>query len=300
MTGSLKRRFAGLAITAALSFASQSALALVAEVDSFTIVKSGGVLFQDTFADDVAPPAAPGEFATYLFPVGGISEANGKLGLNAASGPLEPNSGGSLSNVARVTFSTNIVPAESTGLKSNQAFNVSAVFGLLDATSAGDGYGIRLTDRDALGQLGAGTSGDDVIELSINHLADGRQRLQLLRQNFIAGAAPVEIAGFDLLATNYLALYETVELTLTKQDVSTGTIAGSARFFKTDGTSSSPIVFISTADAFHGENWTRAELFASQAPVPEPQTYALLLTGLGLVGWRLRRKSRQAAAARIA
>jgi len=53
--------------------------------------------------------------------------------------------------------------------------------------------------------------------------------------------------------------------------------------------------------AFDGEDWTRGEFFALQAaPIPEPETYAMLFAGLGLVGWQLRRKSRKAGAARIA
>ena len=35
------------------------------------------------------------------------------------------------------------------------------------------------------------------------------------------------------------------------------------------------------------------------APVPEPQTYALLATGLGLIGWRLRKRAQQRAPLRL-
>jgi len=34
-------------------------------------------------------------------------------------------------------------------------------------------------------------------------------------------------------------------------------------------------------------------------PIPEPETYAMMLVGLGLVGWQMRRKMRQSAASRF-
>lgn len=291
MPRALTKRIAKLAAAGALALASHSALALVAELDTFTIVKNGSILFQDTFDDNVAPPAAPGEFATYLFPLGTITESNGKAYLNAAQGALRANAAGALSSVTRATFSTNIVSSEDTGLKSNQTFSVSATYGFLDVMSASDTYGIRLTDRDALGNFGVGSSGDDVIELRISRSDTNATRLQLRRQNFIAGQIDI-VANFN--ATALLTNFENVELKLSKDAVNSNAIKASATFMDLDGLLENQIVnFETTTNAFHGENWTRAEIFASQAPIPEPQTYAMLLTGLALVGWQLQRKSRQ-------
>ncbi len=294
MTRALAKRIAQLAAAGTFALASHSALALVAELDTFTIVKNGATLFQDDFGDGIAPPAAPGiygEFATYLFPVGTITEKNGKAYLNAALGELRTNAQGALSSVTRTTFSTNIVASESTGLKSTQTFSVSATYSFLDVMSEGETYGIRLTDRDALGGLGIGSSGDDVIELRINRSQADITRLQFRRQDFIAHEIEV-VASFN--ATSLLMNYENVELKLIKDVVGSNTIKASATFIDLQGVLENQIVnFESTTDAFHGENWTRAELFASQAPIPEPETYAMLLTGLALVGWQLQRKSRQ-------
>jgi hypothetical protein len=289
MSCRLAKRIAGLTATGVFALASQSALALVAEVDTFTIVKNGSVLFQDTFEDNVAPPTAPGEFATYLFTMSGISEAGGKALLNAAQGEIRPNAVGALSNVTRTTFSTNIVPTETTGLKSNQAFSVSAVFSLLDDTVAADVYGLRLTDRDALGQLGVGTSGDDVVELRISHRASGARQLQFQRQNFLAAGGAIDLISSFTIPGNYFSTYDRVELQLVKSDPGSNEIEANAFFSSSNGLVTQPIAFVNTTAVFNGENWTRAELYAAQAPIPEPQTYAMLIAGLGLIGWKLRR-----------
>lgn len=296
MQRALSKKIASLVTTTVLAIASQSAAALVAEVDEFAIWKNQALLFQDTFSDNVAPPSAPGEFATYLFPVGRITESAGKAYLDAAHGELRANAEGDLSNVTRITFSTNIVPSESTGLKSDQTFQVKARFGLLDNTVAGDTYGIRLTDRDALGQLGADSnSGNDVIELRVNHSATGGRRLQFRTQDFIL--REIDVLSNSTIPTSYFNTYDSVELILTKDNPGSKTISASAAFLSSGGTPAQFVTFSTTVDAFQGENWTRAELFASQAPIPEPETYAMLLTGVALIGWRLRRQARHRIAA---
>lgn len=298
----LSNCLAGVAATGILALASHSAHALIAEVDTFKIVRSGVTLFEDTFSDGVAPPAAPGEFATYLFPRGDFLESNGKLILSPATGPIATNAAGALSSTTRITFSTNIVPDDQlTGLKSNHVFSVSATFALLDNTVAQDSYGIRLTDRDALGLLGLGTSGDDVIELRVNHGANGRT-LQFRRQNFLPGGG-ITVLGSPAMSPDWFDRFEQVELTLEKTNSNSKEISARARLIDADDPNASLTINWptgTTATAFNGEDWTRAEIYASQAPIPEPETYAMLLAGLGLVGWQLRRQARRNAAARIA
>ena len=43
--------------------------------------------------------------------------------------------------------------------------------------------------------------------------------------------------------------------------------------------------FGATAPMFAGTTWVRAGFEAFSAPVPEPETYSMLLAGLGLLGW---------------
>ena len=55
-------------------------------------------------------------------------------------------------------------------------------------------------------------------------------------------------------------------------------------FNTTAGTTISRVTFSSTSNAFETDN------HAYIAAVPEPETYAMLLTGLGLVGFASRRR----------
>jgi len=55
-------------------------------------------------------------------------------------------------------------------------------------------------------------------------------------------------------------------------------------FFTNSGTTISRVTFSSSANAFETDNHSYA------AAVPEPETYAMLLTGLGLVGFASRRR----------
>jgi len=296
----LVKYLSGVAATGIIAVASASAQALIAEVDTFKIVRGGETLFEDTFSDGVAPPVAPGEFATYLFPRGVFLEANGKLILNPATGPITTNAAGALSSTTRITFSTNIVPGdEDTGLKSNHVFSVSATFTLLDNTVAQDSYGIRLTDRDALGQFGGGTSGNDVIELRVSHGTTGSRNLQFRRQNFLDGS--IAVLGSISLETRF-DRYEQIQLILEKAEANSNAISAKAHLIDAEDPDNPYILKWSdlTTSAFNGENWTRAELYAAQAPIPEPETYAMLLAGLGLVGWQLRRRAKRDAASRIA
>jgi hypothetical protein len=57
--------------------------------------------------------------------------------------------------------------------------------------------------------------------------------------------------------------------------LSAGSIVGSDSFSK-------------AGNIFEGETWTRANSAVS-APVPETGSYALMLTGVGVLVWRLRR-----------
>lgn len=73
-------------------------------------------------------------------------------------------------------------------------------------------------------------------------------------------------------------------------------VTGTSRYTFEDGTTTNPIATLTlTSERLGGSGakFTRAELTysaAPTAPVPEPETYAMLLAGLGLMGAIARRR----------
>ncbi len=81
------------------------------------------------------------------------------------------------------------------------------------------------------------------------------------------------------------------------KDLGSGKIYGSFAYLGTEGytyqtiTLSSDAIFDLNAAIDNGdEQWAIGGSFAPTAPIPEPETYALMLAGLGLVGWMAKRR----------
>ena len=80
-------------------------------------------------------------------------------------------------------------------------------------------------------------------------------------------------------------------------DLGSGKLYGSFAYLGTEGytyqtiTLSSDAIFDLNAAIDNGdEQWAIGGSFAPTAPIPEPETYALMLAGLGLVGWMAKRR----------
>ncbi len=80
-------------------------------------------------------------------------------------------------------------------------------------------------------------------------------------------------------------------------DLGSGNLYGSFAYQGTEGyayqtiqLSSYAIADLNAAIASGDDQWAFGGSFAPTAPIPEPETYALMLAGLGLVGWMARRR----------
>ncbi len=80
-------------------------------------------------------------------------------------------------------------------------------------------------------------------------------------------------------------------------DLGSGKLYGSFAYLGTESytyqtiTLSSDAIFDLNAAIDNGdEQWAIGGSFAPTAPIPEPETYALMLAGLGLVGWMAKRR----------
>lgn len=274
--------------------ASVPAHAVTGVMYDFIVTKNGVPFFLDSFADGAAPPSAPnfanGTTATYL--VGGTyvgAEAGGQLSLNSANGALGNNALGEQSQTQRATLLSNNDPLNTTnGLKPNHTFTVSALVDIGAAAGSGS-IGIRLSDRAP----NANNTGAVSEFVSVEFIPTS-SIIRMRRQDFVTDQI------FSLGSMTIPVGAEMVRLILSHPLVNDPAVIGSAEFFD-NGDSMGVFALGGVGTIFNYHQFTRAEFAAgvTLAPVPEANAYAMLLAGLGLVGWQLRRKSRSRNVARF-
>ena len=276
---------------------SSSAQALVAYIDEFKVVRSGSVFFLDTFDDGFAPPSTPvGSFSCATAPncysiQGTFFDANevgGKLRLDSANGDNSESAAGTprISLRARLLSNRSDDPADvNAGLKMHRVFSASALYDLV-IPEPGAQYQVRLTDAH-LEPSDAGNQ-TDYLALGIRTpTAGGPPIVRLFEQNFVAGT----VTEIDSAPLNLAIVADQIRLTLSH------TVANSTEVFASWEYLNGGVVVGSGAldtpgNIFDGETWTRAEFHIS-TPVPEPETYAMLLAGIGMVAWRMRHQVRR-------
>lgn len=248
--------------------------------------------FYDNFADLNAPPSAPN-----FTPLGGGGATEyamfGTMGPEAVinnQGILTLDSLNTTLNnfgtpVQQAILKTNVDPNSTAGLKQGSTnFAVGGIFNFINPGNAKGSYGIRFTDASV-------GNGNDIVSLSIH----GR----------INGKAVIQFSDFDSTTGTRTVISQQV-LDSSHQQIGLGLAyldpAGAepkavyATYFYLDN--DAPTAFFGmngSAVLFDGENFTRAALFAADTntvAVPEPAEYALMLAGLGLVAWAVRRGPR--------
>ena len=132
--------------------------------------------------------------------------------------------------------------------------------------------------------------GDDVVDLVVIRSAGGQTAVRFRSQNFATGVVDPTFG----ISTVTPGTANRIALTLSRADPGTNVISASYALFDGAAPVGSPVALANTELLFSNENWTRPEFLASQ-PVPEPETYVMMLTGALLVGWQLRRRARRSA-----
>lgn len=283
--------------SAALGLAALASIpshAITGVMYDFIVTKNGVPFFLDSFADGLPPPSAPnfanGNAGNYL--LGGTylgAEANGKLSLDSANGSLGSNASGDSTQTQRATLLSNNDPLNTiNGLKPNHTFTVSALVDI--GLSSGNGsIAVRLSDRgpnpNNTGAVSEFVSVEFIPTASI---------VRMRRQDFVMD----QILPIGSMTVPVGA--EQVRLILSHPLAGDAAVIGSAEFFD-NGDSMGVFALGGVATIFNYNQFTRAEFSAgvTLAPVPESKTYAMLLVGLGLVGWQLRRKTRAGATLRF-
>jgi hypothetical protein len=274
------------AATATLLMSPLTAVAIVVNLDAFTVERNGAIFFNDSFDDGLAPPSAPnfpnGQSASYNVFGAFSSESGGRLRLASADGGLTFNAIEQSRRTLRSVLVTNVDSANLvSGLKVDDTLSVSAIYDL--ATPTGpliNGYSVRFSDRDAGGVK-------QTADLQVVWRPEGGALVRSLHQDFEANC--VCVLDSDSLAAPAGA--DQIRLTITRPD------AGAANFFASwsylangavvgGGASATPAVL------FQGENFVRAEFLAFEAvnaPIPEVSTGWLTLAGLLVAGFAARR-----------
>lgn len=271
--------------------------------DPFTIFTPASVKFLDDFDAGGPPPDLTGvinadqnnnsspdfSYAVNVAENGTVGpEVNYQgvqdlLSLNSAHAAQVTNVEGNL-----VWRQLQLLNAESgTGLGRNVTFSVAGVFQWI-VPDAGQSYGIQVQDRNA------GNPGDDIISLRVRGLGGGLAETRLMRSVYD------ETNG--LTAGNHLLDSRTISAPGGAAFIALGLVHASADtdqlyagwFFQDAGFAAiagSQGSFTTAAVAFHGETGGYRAAFFAVEPVPEPETWAMLLAGLGLVGWAARRRA---------
>ncbi|MDP2822298.1 MAG: PEP-CTERM sorting domain-containing protein [Sulfuritalea sp.] len=232
-------------------------------------VTSGFTIFADDFADGIQPPSGPWGASSYWglhgsFPAG--VEAGGALVLDpATNGAPVPGFPGRVSVAGYAPIWNQL----------GTPFLISGAFAL-KAPLSGDVYGLNAR------------------KYSWDGTAFVNDNLALmLRVGNVGGSPFVQLATVDYASS--------VVTILGSQAISTSGHTGLGLYLAYDGAAPIHAAYqyfdgttpfgtpVSVGSAAYGGDAHRLGFFAS-APIPEPETYAMLLAGLGLLGLIARRR----------
>jgi PEP-CTERM motif len=276
---------------------SSSAHALVAYIDEFRVMRSGSEFFVDTFDDGFAPPSTPaGSFSCTAAPncyslqgtFSNADEVGGKLRLDSANGNNSESAAGTprISLRARLTSNRSDDAAEvNAGLKIHRVFSASALYDFV-IPEAGAQYQVRLTDAH-LEPSDVGNQTDYLALAVRTPTAGGPPIVRLFEQNFFAGT----VTEIDSEPLDLGIVADQIRLTLSHPTANSTQVFASWEYLN-GGLVVGNGALDTPGEIFGGETWTRAEFHIS-TPVPEPQTYAMLLAGIGMVAWRMRHQGRK-------
>ena len=273
--------------------------AYTAFLDQFAVnrfdLANNGALFLDPFEDGVPPPSAPdfltGNAASYGvfptppgFPAG--AENGGRLALDSSIGALVVTGLGDTRRLFRGTLNTNTDSTNTMlGLKRNHSFLAAGRFDLSSLPAApADAFGIEFHDA-----LPGGTI-SEVAQALVRRTPDpGDPNVYISFVKQSPGGGGLAILGNILLEPPAGAAQITLFLRHATPD--TDQITAEYRFWDVNGPLSDPIALPGTATMFNGETFVRASFIVVE--VPEPGTYAMLLAGLGMLGWVARRRMKR-------
>lgn len=227
--------------------------------------------------------------ATYNYAsLAGTVETGGKLSLS--SNDMVDNGFGTLRTNVNLNTNTSDAAADaSKGLKSSDTnFFVAGVWDLSNPANNLNGmgsYGVRF--NDSMG----GVLGNDIISLGVQGATNGQAVVSMLHFDNVTGNS--NLLDRQVLDTSHQQIV--LGLGYLDTDGNGSKEVGAGYFYLDNGVASGFSTMGATTTIFHGETWTRAAFYAANsspvlAPVPEPSDYAMMLAGLGMIGYVVRRR----------
>ena len=282
------RLIAGVALASLGTLASASAYAqsFTPSIDELWINKNGSEVFRDSF-NGVLPLST----GTYSYSPGFTSESGGRLTMTPALGnPTIINPTGT------ATFTGALLKP---GLSSTDpgfigypdSFEIHALYDMSSLPPInGASFGIRATDQSP------SSIGNDTVQLAVGKSATTGNIVVSLRDiNFSLGTStPISSRSIN----SFLASATQVDLMLAKA-AGSDMVGASYVLYGSSGILDQWSFAAQLKIYEGGETFTRAQFFSTTInPVPEPETYAMLLAGLGLLGFAARgRELKEAAVA---
>jgi hypothetical protein len=259
-------------------------------IDQFQVTRDGAVSFVDNFSDGNPPPSAPNfinntpaAYTSTLF--SGTAESNGLLRLDTSQGVLVTGPTGAPVLTQSATLVSDTTTSTTAGQKRNMDLTLSGLFSLTTLTGPyNSGYGIRFVDNLVNGP------NHQQAALSVQYdAATGQNRVAWVFADFDAHTNTT----VDSVLLSAPGGADEIQLSLNHVKNTDDITAGYA-FYQ----GGSPMVtgagtFTTPIQMFQGETYVRSMFFAVET-IPEPETYAMLLAGLGLMGWVGRRRMQKA------
>lgn len=204
------------------------------------------------------------------------------LSLSSDNAVVYAGAGGNLSLHQYVAVNAE----DGTGLGRTARFGVAGVFQWI-VPDLNQSYGIQLQDRRS------SVPGDDIINLRVRGLGAGLAEVQMRR--IVYDDSNGFTVGTHVLASTALAPpsgASFIALSLLHPSADTDQLYGGWMFLDADFglLAGSVDQFDDPVNIFHGETTGYRAAFTAAEPVPEAQTWAMLLAGLSLVGWVSRRR----------
>ena len=269
---------------AAFAIAAPALAGYNVSVDEFSVTKGGSLIYLDSFNDSTPPPNNPNPPFTYTVNgTVGPENSSGRLIMDQSGAALGTNSLGQTRAYQSVQLNTNAHPTTSSGdadyalgLKSWHDFTASVTFDY-SVPSPGLVYGLRLADFSSTNP----NSGSDTAFLMV-YGGSGGPQVVFYQQNYLLGFQTV-LDGTAVTASPF------DQITLTLSHAAGSNQVSASWAYLLGGVLQGTGAFAPTATLFSDEPFTRASFMVS-APVPEPETWAMLLAGLGMLGFMSRRR----------